>query len=523
MNSGRPRSMQRESDFTGARSDEMYPTIARDRMGGAHVEESPAPGPIPASPSLDFQFPRHHASIPSVSESSHNPSAAEPAFAIPRVPVRYETNILYTTSPEVLRGTAASLSECSASFYAVPPTRALPIDERPLSQPRSNLTGATTASRSISQRRATTTTATTSISPTFYKRTSDVQQSPPRSVSPPLQDSSEGALSPRVRMAGLRLTPASPLEARIAGDVGYEVGIGMSTPEELFASSSPRAGTSSNLASSPSGASSIPFPRESLQFLPIRRPARRDETSESQAREKERKLMSRRIVQLAMASPGALVSEESFSTVSQGMPDMYEGVAPRPLGAPTHEGSYPPGAIRPEHFRDDSLAATTETHQTQFSNKSYPYAGLIALHAPTARPLSVSSKAKSPISSGRLSLSAETDYANTFGGQSKQASRVASFSSSQYLYGYSTTNVDGGRSLRSSRRSSMSAISLDPTGSPWRQRNPSLGSSGRAGARASFGPTNKAEAAQRAAALIQLTSGVRRDRQVPTESPTPPR
>ena len=523
MNSGRARSMQRESDFTGARSDEIYPAIARDRMGGAPVEEFSAPGPIPASPSLDFQFPRHHTSIPSVSETSHIPSAAEPAFTVPRVPVRYETNILYATSPEVLCGTAASLSEGSASFYAVPPTRAHPTDERPLSQPRSNLTAATSASRSISQRRATATTATTSISPTFFKRTSDLQQSPPRSVSPPLQDSSEGALSPHARMAGLGLTPASQLDARIGGEAGHEVGIGMSTPEELFASGSNRAGTSSNLASSPSGASSIPFPRESLQFLPIRRPPRRDETSESQAREKERKVTSRRIVQLAMATPGALVSEESFSTVSQGMSDMYEGVTPRPFGGPTNEGSYPPGVIRPEHFRDDSLAATTETHQTQFSAKSYPYAGLIALHAPTARPLSVSSKAKSPISLGRLSLSAETDYANTFGGQSKQASRAASFSSSQYLYGYSTANVDGGRSFRSSRRSSMSALSLDPTASPWRQRNPSLSSSGRAGARASFGPTNKAEAAQRAAALIQLTSGVRRDRQVPTESPIPPR
>ena len=500
----------------------MYPTISRDRMGGAPVEEFSAPGPIPASPSLDFQFPRHHTSIPSVSESSHNPSAAEPAFTIPRVPVRYETNVLYATSPEVLCGTAASLSEGSASFYAVPPTKVLPIDGRPLSQPRSNLTGATSASRSISQRRATTTTVTTSISPTFFKRTSDVQQSPPRSASPPLQDSSEGALNPRAQMTGLRLTPASQLEARSVGEAGHEVGIGMSTPEELFASSSYRAGTSSNLASSPSGASSIPFPRESLQFLPIRRPPRRDETFESQTREKERKVTSRRIVQLAMATPGALVSEESFSTVSQeqGMPDMYEGVAQRPLRAPMNEGSYPHGAIQPEHFRDDSLAATTETHQTQFS---YPYAGLIALHAPTARPLSVSSKAKSPISLGRLSLNAETDYANTFGGQSKQASRAASFSSSQYLYGYSTANVDGGRSFRSSRRSSMSALSLDPTASPWRQRNPSLSSSGRAGARASFGPTNKAEAAQRAAALIQLTSGVRRDRQVPTESPNPPR
>ena len=520
MNSGRSRrSMQQESDFTGA-------TIARDRIGGALYEESSPPMPIPASLSLDFQFPRHHASIPSVSESSHSPSAAEPAFTIPRVPVRYDTNILYATSPEVLYGAAPSLSECSESFYAVPPTKALPIDERPLSQPLSNLTGATSASRSISPRRATTTTATTSISPTFFKRTSDVQQSPPRSVSPPLRDSSEGALSPHARMAGFRLTAASQLEARIVGEARQEAGIGMGTPDELCASSGYTAGTSSNPGSSPSGASSIPFPRESLQVLPIRRPPRRDETSEHQAREKERKIMSRRIVQLAMASPDALVSLESFSTVSQGMPDVYEGVTAKSLRGPANAGSYPPGTIGPEHFRDDSLAATTETHQTGFSTKSYPYAGLIALHAPTARPLSVSSKAKSQISLGHMSLSAETDYANTFGGQSKQASRAASFSSSQYLYGYHTTNVDGesarGRSLRSSRRSSMSAFSLDPTASPWRQRNPSLGSSGRAGARASFGPTNKAEAAQRAAALIQLTSGVRRDRQAPAESPISP-
>ena len=510
-------SMQQESDFTGA-------TIAKDGMGGALFEESSPPMPIPASLSLDFQFPRHHASVPSVSESSHSPSATEPAFTIPRVPVRYDTNILYATSPEVLYGAAPSLSECSASFYAVPPTRALPIDERPLSLPLSNETGATSASRSISPRRATTTTATTSISPTFFKRTSAVQQSPPRSASPPLRDSGEGALSPHARMAGFRLTAASQPEAREVGQ-GQEVGIGMSTPGELFASSGYRVGTSSIPASSPSGASSIPFPRESLQVLPIRRPPRRDEASEHQVREKERMIMSRRIVQLAMASPGALVSLESFSTASQGMPDVYEGVASKPLGGPANEGSYPPGGIGPEHFRDDSLAATTETHQTGFSTKSYPYAGLIALHAPTARPLSVSSKGKSPISLGRLSLSPETDYANTFGGQSKQASRAASFSSSQYLYGYQTTNADGesarGRSLRSSRRSSMSALSLDPTASPWRQRNPSLVSSGRAGARASFGPTNKAEAAQRAAALIQLTSGVRRDRQVPTESATP--
>lgn len=522
-----PGSVQRESDFTGARSDGMYPTMARDKTGSTHIEGFSAPLPIPASPSsdFDFQFPRHHASAPSVSESSHSPLSADPPFSVSRVPVRYEANILYATSPEVLYGTAPSLSESSTSSYVVPPTRALPIDERPLSQPRSNFTGATSASRSISPRRATTTTDTTSISPTFFKRTSGFQQSPPRSVSPPLRDSSEGALSPRARMAGFGLTPASQLETRIVGEAGQGVGMRSSIAEDLFAPSGYGAGTSSNPISGPSRGSSIPFPRESLQNLPVRRPPRRDEmtASERQAREKETRMMSRRIVQLAMASPGPLVSLESFSTVSQGGQDMYEGVAPRPLGGPTNDSSYPPVSIQPEHFRDDSLAATIET---QFSTKSYPYAGLIALHAPTARPLSVSSKGKSPISLGRLSLNAETDCGNTFGGQSKRTSRAASFSSSQYLYGYPTTNVDGesarGRSLRSSRRSSMSALSADPTASPWRQRNPSFGSSGRARARASFGPTNKAEAAQRAAALVQLTSGVRRDRQVPTGSSIPP-
>jgi hypothetical protein len=520
-----PSSMHREPNSTGARSDEVYPTMARDRMTAAQIEESSAPNPIPASLSLDFQFPHHHSSALSGSESSHSPSVANPAFTIPRVPVRYETNILYATSPDVLYGTGLSRSESSASSYAAPPTRGLPIDERPLSQPRSNFTGVTSASRSISPRRATTTTATTSVSPTFFKRTSYVQQSPPRSVSPAFRDSSEGAMSPRAQMAGFGLTPASQLEARTVGGAGE---VGMGAAEDLSASSGFGAVTSSKTVPGLSGASSIPFPRESMQILPVRRPPKRDEmtTSEQQAREKERKMMSRRIVQLAMASPGALVSQESFSTVSQGMPDTYEAVTEKLLGAPTNEGSHPPVSIRPEHFRDDSFAATIETHQTRFSTKSYPYAGLIALHAPTARPLSASSKAKSPISSGRLSLSAETDCGNTFGGQSKQPSRAASFSSSQYLYGYPTGNVDGesarGRSLRSSRRSSMSAVSADPTASPWRQRNPSFGPSGRAGARASFGPTNKAEAAQRAAALIQLTSGVRRDRQVPTGSPTPP-
>jgi hypothetical protein len=513
-----PSSMQREP---GTRNDGLYPTVARDRTGAASVDGSSAPLPIPAPLSLDFQFPRHHTSAPSVSESSHSPSATDPPFTISRVPVRYETNILYATSPEVLYGTAPSLSESSTSFYAVPPTRALPIDERPLSQPRSNFTGATSASRSISPRRATTTTATTSVSPTFFKRTSDVQQSPPRSFSPPLQNSSEGTLSPRARMAGFRLTPAGQPEARIVGEAGQEMGMGSSTKEDLSAPSGYGAGTSSNQASRSSEASSIPFPRESLKIL---RPPRRDgmTTSELQAREKERKMMSRRIVQLAMTSPGPLVSLESFSTDSQETPDMYGRVAPKPFGA-SNESFHPPVSIRPEHLRDDSLAATTATHQTQLSTKSYPYAGLIALHAPTARPLSVSSKGKSPISLGRLSLSAETDYGNTFGGQSKQTSRAASFSSSQYLYGYPTTNVDGesarGRSLRSSRRSSMSALSSDPTASPWRQRNPSFGPSGRAGARASVGPTNKAEAAQRAAALVQLTSGMRRDRQVRAGSP----
>ena len=535
MNGGRSRhsvrwievATQRESDFTGTRSDEVYSTMARDRTGTVSVEESSAPLPIPAPLSLDFQFPRHHESVPSVSESSHSPSATDPSLTNLRVPVRYETNILYATSPEVLYGAAPSLSESSTSFYAVPPTTALPIDERPLSQPRSTFTGATSASRSVSPRRATTTTATTSVSPTFFKRISDVQQSPPRSLSPRLQNSSEGALSPRARMAGFRLTPASQPESRVLGEAGQEMGIGPSTTEDTFASSGYGASTSSNPASSPSGASSVPFPRESLQIPPFRRLPRRDEmtTSERQAREKERKLMSRRIVQLAMASPGPLVSMESWSTVSPGMQDTHEGLAPRPLGAPTNERSYHPVSIGPEHFRDDSLAATTSTHKTQLSTKSYPYAGLIALHAPTARPLSVSSKGKSPVSLGRLSLSAETDYGNTLGGQSKQTSRAASFSSSQYLYGYATTNVDGesarGRSL-SSRRSSMSALSADATASPWWQRNPSFGPSGRAGARASLGPTNKAEAAQRAAALVQLTSGVRRDRQGPTESPTPP-
>lgn len=501
-----PGSMRRESDFTGTQSDEMYPAMVRDRMGAAHVEEYSVPLPIPASPSLDFQFPQHHARALSVSDSSHSPSVANPAFIIPRVPVRYEANILYATSPEVLYGTGASRSESPASSYAVPPTRVLPIDERP----HSNFTGATSASRSISPRRATTTTATTSLPPSIFKRTSDA---PSRSLSPPLEVSSEGALSPSARMTGFGLNPASQLEARTVGGAGQELGMRSSTAEDLSAPSGYGADTRFNPVLGQSGSSSMPFPRESLQVLPVHRPLRRDEMtiSERQAREKERKMMSRRIVQLAMASPGALVSQESFSTVfSQGMPDMYEAVPPRSLGVPTNEGSYPPMSIRPEHLRDDST-------------KSYPYAGLIALHAPTARPLSASSKAKSPISLGRLSLGAETD----FGGQSEQASRAASFSSSQYLYGYPTANVDGesarGRSLRSSRRSSMSALSTDPTSSPWRQRNPSLGPSGRAGARASFGPTNKAEAAQRAAALIQLTSGVRRDRrqQLPTASPTP--
>jgi hypothetical protein len=228
-------------------------------------------------------------------------------------------------------------------------------------------------------------------------------------------------------------------------------------------------------------------------------------------------MVSRRIVQLAMASPGALVSMESFSTDSQGAFDVHEGVV---------SGSHPPVSIRPEYFRKDSLTATTETHQTQLSTKSYPYAGLIALHAPTARPLSVSTKAKSPVSIGDLSLSLETDYGYPVGAQGKQASSAASFSSSQYLYGYPTANLEGestrGQSFSRSRRSSMSALSADPTTSPGRPRIPSLGPSGRPGARASFGPINKAEAAQRAAALIQLTSGVRRDRQVTTRPSTPP-
>lgn len=307
------------------------------------------------------------------------------------------------------------------------------------------------------------------------------------------------------------------------------MGTSSGTGDDLFATSGYGAGNSTNVVPAPSGSSSIPFPREPVQVLPVRRPPGREEMTslEHQEREQARKMMSRRIVQLAMTSPGPLVSQESFSTDSQGDLDMHESIASKLLGNFSNEGSHPPVSVRPEHFRKDSLATTSETHQTGFSSKSYPYAGLIALHAPTARPLSVSSKAKSPNSMGKLSLSAETDYGNPFGAHSKQASRAVSFSSSQYLYGYPNASLDGesvrGRSLSRSRRSSTSALSGDPTASPRRQRNPSLGPSGRAGARASFGPTSKAEAAQRAAALIQLTSGARRDRQVvPIRSTAPP-
>ena len=514
-----PSSKKRESDFTRASSDEMYPTMVRDRMSTTGVEESSIPNPIPASLSLDFQFPNQQTRALSVSELSDSPPAANPAFNLPRVPVRYEANILYATNPGVLYGTGPSRPESAASSYLFPPTRALLIEERHLSQPRSNLTAATSASRSVSPRRATTTTAATSVSPTFYNRTSGIQESPPRPVSPPLRNSREGTLNPSALMAGFGLTPAGQLEARTMGGAGQGVGTSSGTEEGLLATGGYGAGHGPNAVPGPSGSSSIQFPRESLQVLPTHRLPKYDEMMrrELQAREKERKMMSRRIVQLAMASPGALVSMESFSTDSQGVLDMYEGVA---------SGSRPPVSIRPEHFRKDSIAATAETHQTGFSTKSYPYAGLIALHAPTARPLSVSSKAKSPGSFGHLSLRAETDYGNPFGALSKRTSRDASFSSSQYLYGYPTANLDAesvrGRSLSRSRRSSMSALSADPTISPGRPRNPSLGSSGRAGARASFGPTNKAEAAQRAAALIQLTSGVRRDRQVPIRLSTPP-
>jgi len=484
--------------------------MARGWLGTAHD----VPNPVPASLSFDFQFPNQRTSALSDPEPSHSPPAANTAFTIPRVPVRYATDVLNITSQDVLYETGPSRSESAASSYAVPPTRTLPIGGQLVSHLRSNLTGATSASRSTSPRRATTTTAATSVSPTFFKRTSDILHSPPSSVSPPLRDSREGELKPSALMAGVGLIPAGPLEARTIGAAGQEAGTNSGAGEDLFATSNHKGGNTSNTLSGPSG-SSVPFPHESVQVPPVRLPPGRDEmmSREHQMREKERKLMSRRIVQLAMASPAALVSLESFSTDSQGMLDMYEGAA---------SGSHPPVSTRPEHFRKDSIA---ETHQRQFSTKSYPYAGLIALHAPTARPLSVSSKAKSPISLGHLSLSAETDYGKPFGAHSKQTSRVASFSSSQYLYGYSIANLDGesvrGRSL-SSRRSSMSALSGDLPTSPGRQRKPSLGPSGRAGARASFGPTNKAEAAQRAAALIQLTSGARRDRQVPTRSPTLP-
>ena len=499
-----PGSIQRESDFTDAQGDEIYRTMA---MGTAGAEESSIPNPIPASPSLDFQFPKRQTSVLSVSELSDSPPAANPAFTNTRIPIPYETNVLYATRPDVLYGSGPSRPESEASSYAVPPARTLLIHERPLSQPLSNLTGATSVATSVSPRRATTTTAATSVSPTFYNRTSGIQGSPPRSVSPALRNSREGALNPSALMAGFGLTSASQLGARTVGGAGTGGGL------------SATSGYGAHAVPGPSGSSSVPFPRESLQVLPIRRPPKRDEmmSRERQARENERKMMSRRIVQLAMASPGALVSMESFSTDSQGVLDMHEAVA---------SGSRPPISIRPEHFRKDSLAATSETHQTRFSSKSYPYAGLIALHAPTARPLSVSTNAKSPVSFGDLSLSPETDYGNPFGAQSMHASRDASFSSSQYLYGYPTANLDGesarGRSLSRSRRSSMSAFSTDLT-NPGRPRNPSLVPPGRAGARASFGPTNKAEAAQRAAALIQLTSGARRDRQAPpTRSSTPP-
>lgn len=502
-------------------------SVSRYRIS---IEESSAPLPIPGSLSSDFhdfQFPNQQTPALNVPERSYSPPAANPSFTIPRVPVRSETNVLYATSPDVLYETGPPRSEGPASTLAVPLARALHVDERPLSQPRSTLTGETTASRSISPRRATTTTAATSVSPTFFKRTSDIQLSPARSISPPLWESREGPLSPSARMAGFRLAPASQLEARTVGEAEQGMGTSSGMGEDLFATSVYGAGNGTNAVPGPSRSSSIPFPREPVQVLPVRRPPGREEMTslEHQAREKERKAMSRRIVQLAMASPGALLSQESFSTDSQADVDMHEGVAPKLSGNLSNEGSHPPVSIRPEQFRKDSLAATSETHQTGFSAKSYPYAGLIALHAPTTRPLSVSSKAKSPNSLGHLSLSASTDYGNPFG-HSKQASRAVSFSSSQYLYGYPTANLDGesvrGRSLSRSRRSSSSGLSGDATTSPWRPRNPSLGPSGRAGARASFGPTSKAEAAQRAAALIQLTSGARRNRQVPTRSTTPP-
>ena len=446
-----PSPIRRGSDVTGDGSDRMYPT---DRMSAARVEE------------------------------------ASPALSSPQAPVLHETNILYTTSPDVLYATGPSRSESSTSSYAAP-----------LSQSRSNFTGATSASRSISPRRATTTTAT-SVSPSFFKRTS---------VSPPRRDSREGELTPSARMTEFGLTPASHLGARTVGGAGQGIRTSSGPAEEVFSSGGYGAGDSSHAVPGPSG-STIPFPSEPLDILPIRRPPRRDETMnpERQVREKEMKKVSKRIVQLAMAAPGEPRSDESYSTDTHEVLEKHEGVPSKLLWTPTFGGSHPPVSIRPEH-RKDSFTATTETHQTQYSTKSYPYAGLIALHAPTARPLSVSSKAKSPVSFTHLSLSAETDYGHPLGGQSKRTSRAASFSSSQYLYGYPTTNVENesvrGRSLRSSRRSSMSALSGT---SPGRPRNTSSGPSGRSGARASVGPTSKAEAAQRAAALIQLTSGVRR-------------
>jgi hypothetical protein len=505
-----PSSMQQGSTFTGDRSDEMYPTTARDLMGIARVEEASR---IPTSASLDFfQFPNKQAGSLNGSESYHGPPAANTAFSNPQAAVLYKTNILYETGP--------SRPESSTSSYAVPPPTealpAVPADGRPPSESpiRSNFTGVTSASRSVSPRRATTTTAT-SVSPSFFKRTSGVRLSSPRSVSPLRQDSRGGESSPSAQMAGFGLTPASQSETWTIGGAG-QVGTSSGTSEGLFASSGYGAGNGPNAVPGPSGSPFVPFPREAMRIPPIRRTRGRDEMSpEHQLREKERHRLSKRIVQLAMASPGPAVSESSSADTHEVL-EMYEGVASKPSGAPPHEGSHPPVSIRPENIRKDSTAATTETHHTRLSTKSYPYAGLIALHAPTARPLSVSSKAKSQVSLGPLSSSAETDYGNPFGAQGRRASGAVSFSSSQYLYGYGSPNLDDesvrGRSL--SRRSSLSALSVDPTASPGWQRNPSWshGSSGRAGARASFGPTNRAEAAQRAAALIQLTSGMRRDR-----------
>jgi hypothetical protein len=505
-------SMQRESDFTGARSDEMHPTKAGDQMGTLRVEHSSAPYYSPAALSVDFQFPQQ-TSAPGGSEPSCTSSDADHAYSNPRAPVPHKTNILYATGPDVLYETGPSRPESLASPYGFPPSKIPAIDARPLSQSHSNFTGATSASRSISPRRATTTTAT-SVSPTFFKRNSVLQESPTRCVSPLPGNSREGALSPSVRMSGFKVPLAGQLELRTVDEARQAVG----TTEDRFAPSGSGygAGNSPTAVPGPSGSSSIPFPREPMEILPIRRPPARAEMSgrDHQMREMERKRESTRIVQLAMASPGMPVSMESFSTDS--VLETHQGVAPKPFATATHEGSHPPVSMRPDHLRKDSLAATTETHQTRFSTKSYPYAGLIALHAPTARPLSASSQAKSQMSFGQFSLSAETDYGNRIGALSKSASRAASFSSSQYLYGYPDASLDEdnarGRSLRSSRRSSLSAFSVDPTSSSGRQRNLSFGPSGRAGARASFGPTNKAEAAQRAAALIQLTSGVRRDR-----------